>query len=94
MVSTRVMFTLVVSKVFFPRVIFNVEFTLLNRICNPKESHFHGTRSLAFYCIVGNTDSSGVVAVDGGGRLWVSHFLQRESESEYCGLFTVEEQCT
>ena len=36
-VGTNVVLTLVVSKVFFPRIVFYFEFPLFNCICNPKK---------------------------------------------------------
>jgi hypothetical protein len=50
--STEVVFTLVVSKVFFPRVVFDVKFPLFDSICNPKETHFHQARSLLLDSVV------------------------------------------
>jgi hypothetical protein len=42
--------------------------------------------------IVGDADSSGIIAIDGGGRLGVAHFFERESK--ICGLFAIKEEGT
>ena len=61
-VGTNVMLTLVVSKVFFPRIVFYVEFPLFNCICNPKKLiSIDPERS--FDGVVRNTDSSRIIAV-------------------------------
>ncbi len=75
MVSTDVLFTLVVCKVFLPWVVFEVKFTLFDRICHPKESHFHLARLLLFHGVVCDAHRGGVIAVYERGGLWVSHLL-------------------
>ncbi len=91
-VSTEVVFTLVVCKVFFPRVVFYVKFHLFNSICNPKEAHFHQTRSLSLDCVIHDAKGGRIVAMYWCWRLGMAHFFQ--CESKYCRLFAIEEKST
>jgi hypothetical protein len=87
MVGASTMLILVVCKIFLPGEIFDVKLLLSNRICNPKESHFHGARALAFYYVVGNANCGRIIALDGGGRLRMTYFF--ECELKYCCLFAI-----
>jgi hypothetical protein len=75
MVHARMVITLVVSKILFPREIFDVKFPLGDRISNPKEPHFHHSGTLPFNGIIGYANNSGIVAIDGGGGLRVARFF-------------------
>ncbi len=55
-VSTKVVFTLVFCKVFLPRVVFDVKFSLFYCIRNPKEAHFHRARLLLLNGVICNAD--------------------------------------
>jgi len=90
MVSTCVVLTLVVCKVFFPRVVLYVKIFLFHCIRNTKESHLRGSRLLSFDGVTGDTDDSQVITVNMRRGLWMSHFFQRESKN--CCFFAIEEQ--
>jgi len=59
---------------------------------DPEVSHFHGPGALAFDSAVGNADGCGIVAVDGGWRLRMSHFFQDEADD--FGFLCIEKQGT
>jgi hypothetical protein len=59
------MLTLIIREIFFAGVPLDIVCILCNFITNPKISHFYRTQSLPFDGIVHNTNSGGVVAMDG-----------------------------
>ncbi len=59
-----VVFTLVVGKILFAGVPFDIIYILSHHICHPKISYFHRARSLSFDSFVCNADGGGVVAMD------------------------------
>jgi hypothetical protein len=61
--STKVVFTLVVCKVFLPRVVFDVKSPLFDYICNPKETHFHRARSLLLDSVIRDAYGGLIVAM-------------------------------
>jgi hypothetical protein len=65
MMCPRVVFTLVISKIFFTRVPFDIVRILGNLITHPKISHFHRARLLLFDSVVCNAYGGGIVAMDG-----------------------------
>ena len=56
----------------------------------PEISHFYCARPLAFNRVVHNACSGSIVHMDGGWRLWVSHF----GETNDFGFLSVEKQRT
>ncbi len=87
-VSTSVVLALIICKVFFAGKVFDVKFSLFNRVCNPEESHFHGPGTLTFDGVVGDANSGQVVAIYGNERLRVAHLF--ESKLKNSGLFAIE----
>lgn len=83
-------FGLVVAQIFLSWVMPDGENTLCFLTQQPKISHVHGTRTLPLDGIVDDAHGGGVVAVDGGGRLGMSHFLEGKSH-DFC-LLRVEEE--
>jgi hypothetical protein len=47
----------------------------------PKESHFHRSRPLLFYGVIGNPDHRGIVTMYGGSWLCVAQVLQHLLEN-------------
>ena len=76
MVSPRVMFTLVISQIFLPRVPNYLVHLLCDLVTNPEKSHFHRTGSLPLYGVVCDADGRGIVAVHGCFRLRMPHILE------------------
>ena len=60
----RVVFTLVISKILFTRVPFDIVRILGNLITHPKISHFHRARLLSVDGVVCNAYGGGIVAMD------------------------------
>ena len=83
-------FGLVVAQIFLSWVMPDGQNTLCFLTQQPKISHVHGTRTLPLDGIVDDAHGGGVVAVDGGGRLGMSHFLEGKSH-DFC-LLRVEEE--
>ena len=83
-------FSLVVAQIFLSWVMPDGQNTLCFLTQQPKISHVHGTRTLPFDGILDDAHGGGVVAVDGGGRLGMSHFLEGKSH-DFC-LLRVEEE--
>jgi hypothetical protein len=81
------MFTLVICQIFLAGVPTYIIHFLCNLITNPKESHFHRTRSLPLDSIIRNTDGRSIIAVDRRFRLWVPHVAKNISEDN--GQLTV-----
>ena len=83
-------FGLVVAQIFLPGVMPDGKNTLCLLTQQPKISYVHGTRTLPFDCILDDAHGGGVAAVDGGGRLGMSHFLEGKLHN-FC-LLRVEEE--
>ena len=55
----------------------HAKLSLLHSIPNPVEAHIHGFGALCLDSVVGDSLSSGIVSLNqGGGPLWVAHFLE------------------
>ncbi len=65
----RLVFALIVRKIFLSGVPFDIVCILGNFIADPKISHFHRSRMLVFDGVVRNADGGGVVAMDRRFRL-------------------------
>ena len=91
-VRACVVLTLIIGKVLFARKVFDVEFSLFDRICNPKKSHFHGSRALPFNSVVRDADGRRVVAIYWYCGLQMAKFF--ECDAKNCGLFEVEKEGT
>ena len=83
MVGTYVVLALVLAKDFFPWVVFCVEFSLFNSVCEPKKSHCHQSLAVPFDFdgVVLYADGCCVIAVYYCWELWMSPFFKRESKN-------------
>ena len=59
----RMMFGDIVTKVFGLGMPLDIYVLILCLFSNPEVSHFHGTGSLSFDCIVGDADSCGIITM-------------------------------
>jgi hypothetical protein len=75
-----VMLGVVVAHVFEAGVPVDTELIAGNLVRNPEVTHLHGMGALAFYSVVGNPSSGGVVTVYGGGWLGVAEFMEDEAK--------------
>ena len=66
----------VVGQVFRAWCPKNVKLALVYTILQPVESHIDGFRFSLLDLLVCKTNSRCIVQLDGGGGLWVSHFLE------------------
>ena len=85
-----VMFGDVVPQIFRAGVPMDLDVLVTDLIRDPKVAHFHCARALALDCVIGNANGSAVVAMDGCGRLGVTHFFKGDAQN--LGVFGVEEQ--
>ncbi len=92
MMCPRVVFTLVISKILFTRVPFDIVCILGNLITHPKMSHFHQARSLLFDSVVRNAYGGGVVAMGGCFWLRMAQFFKGQTNND--ALFAVQEEGT
>ena len=69
-------FSLVVALIFLSWVMPDSKNLLCLVTQQPKISHVRGTRTLLLHAAVNDAHCGGVVAVDGGGRLRMPHFLE------------------
>jgi hypothetical protein len=90
MMCPRVVFTLVISKILFSRVPFDIIHILGNLITHPKISHFCQARSLSFDGVVCNAYGGGIVAMN--GCFWLRMALFFESHTKNHALFAVQEE--
>ena len=72
----RVVFTLVIAKIFSAGVVFNIEVTNSYLVGDPKESHLHRARSLSLDRVVGDSCCSCVITMYRGGGLLMAQFRQ------------------
>ena len=79
MYLTGMMFRRIIGKVFLSWGIVESEEVLGFSIKKPKVAHFHCAGALAFDGVVHYPHCGGVVDVDGGERLVVSHFFKSRS---------------
>ena len=89
-VRTVVHFRRKIANVLMSRVVPDFEHALHVLTQQPKIPHIHCTRTLPFDRVIDDTDGGGVVDMDGGGRLWVPHFLQDEPNN--LGVHGIEEE--
>ena len=68
-----------VAHIFCPWMLANGQHFLNFLAEKPEISHFHRAQPLAFNRVVNDARSGGVVNMDGGWRLRVSHFFQNET---------------
>jgi hypothetical protein len=71
----RVKFGVVIGHVALSWSPINVEFSLLDPISDPVETHVDGMGALLLDVVVGNAAGSGIVGLDWHGWLWMAHFL-------------------
>ena len=57
----------------------NDELALRNAVTNPVEAHIHRFGSLLLDGVVGNAGGSAIVGDDGGGRLGMAKFFERDA---------------
>jgi hypothetical protein len=74
-----VMFRWIIAKVFLTGLIIKFELFLYFAIQKPEVTYFHGAGSLAFDCVVDDSNRGGVVDENWRGRLWMTQFGQGES---------------
>ncbi len=67
----------------------DVELALLDLIADPIKSHIHRFGSDLLDGVVDDSKSSGVIGLDGRGRLWMPHF--DAGSAEWNGFLGVEE---
>jgi hypothetical protein len=91
MVRTHVVLALVICKVFLSRVPLIRIHTLCILLACPKLSHFHLPRTLPFDGVVCDSNRCGVIAMDRGFRLRMSHFGEGEPKNTAC--LTIVVQC-
>ena len=53
---------------------------LMDAILDPVKAHIHGFRFSLAHGAVGNSGGTGIVGLDGGGRLWIAHFFKGSTE--------------
>jgi hypothetical protein len=85
-----VVFTLVISKILFTRVPFDIVRILGNLITHQKIPHIHRARLLSFDGVVRNAYSGGVVAMDGCFWLRMAQFFEGQTKND--ALFAVQEE--
>ena len=83
-------FGLVVAQILLSWVMPDSENSLCLVTQQPEISHVHGTRTLSLDAAMNDAHRGGVVAVDGGGRLRMPHFLEGKSHN-FCFLRVEEE---
>ena len=88
--GTVVKFCLVVAQIFLAWMMADGENLLCLLTKQPKISHVHSTRTLSLDAAMNDAHCGGVVAVDGGGRLRMPHFLESKSHN-FCFLRIEEE---
>ena len=79
----------VVPKIDVTWSVVDEELLLGFAILDPVEAHVDGFGSFLFYCFVGESDGGGVVDLNRGGWLGMSHFDECRSDGD--GLLAVEE---
>ena len=75
-VCAVVEFGLVVAKVLGAWVIADLQNSLCFLAQQPKVAHVHRSRALALDGVEANAHRRGVIAMDGGGRLWVAQLVK------------------
>lgn len=68
------------------------EMALAHPVADPVKTHIHGFGATLFDGVVCDTGGAGIVGLDGGCRLWMSHVA--EGVAEHGGLFSIEEEGT
>ena len=89
---SSVMFGQVITQVFLSGLIMKFKVFLSFAVKEPEVSHFHGTRSLSFDGFVDNSDSSGVVDMNGCWWLGMTKFSQ--SKTKDLGLLCIQKEGT
>ena len=74
--SGRMLFGEVVSKVASARGPIYVELALFDSITDPVKTHIHSFGSLLFYGVVDDAEGSGVISLDWCGWLGMVHFFE------------------
>jgi hypothetical protein len=87
MVRGRVVFGVVVGKVFVAFAPVDKEVALADAVSNPIEPHVHGLGAALFDGVVADACCTCVVGLDGSCWLGVSHVL--EDGSEHCGFLAI-----
>ncbi len=84
----RMMLGMVIGQVRGPGTPIDDEVFLPGSAFHPIEAHVDGFGALLFHGVVGKTNGSGVVYLDGRGRLWMAHFGKCGADGD--GLLGVE----
>ena len=90
MVGARVVLGGVIAQIFATRAPDYLKNTLCLLAHQPKISHVHCTGPLAFNCAVRDPHRGRIIAMNGGGGLWVAQLL--EGKSQYFCFLCVEEE--
>ena len=76
MMSGRVVFCPIVSKICFARMPKKFELLLAFPVAEPVETHVHGFGTFWLYLTVNDGIRHGIVSLDWGGRLFMPHLFQ------------------
>ena len=74
-VTSRVVFFVIVTKFVIVRFPKDVELFLFGWISYPVELHVHGLGQLLYDSVVDNTIDGGVISLDWCGWLWMMHLF-------------------
>ena len=91
MMSAFKMFCKIICQIFLAWVPLNVKVSVFDLVGYPEESHLHGSGSMFFNCVIGDSSCSLVVTMDMSWWLWVAKFL--EDEADNFAFLAVEEEC-
>jgi len=88
----QMMFGEIVSTVGFTGAPKDVELALVHPVLYPVKAHVNGLGTFLADVVMGNAGHSGVVHLNGHGRLCMSKFFQRSTKGA-C-MFGIKEKCT
>jgi hypothetical protein len=92
MMGSRMVLGEVIGKVRETAVPVNTKVVGINPILDPKVAHSHGFGAFEFYRAVGNAGGSSVVGLDGCRALWITEFL--ECDTDGLSISTVVKEAT
>ena len=80
MVSSRVVFRPIVGIICFAWTPKKFELLLAFSVAEPMETHVHSFCTFWLYFSIDNCISHGIVGLDGGRRLCMSHFFENDAD--------------